>query len=75
MIFSILGFQKGKDELVYEREIGLSVSDLMPIMHWSKSDDCIGADFKISPDQAAEISALETINLPAELDLYLTGYE
>ena len=32
MNFLVMGFEKGKDELVYEHEINLSVQDLMPVM-------------------------------------------
>ena len=73
MIF-IMGFQKGKDELVYKQEIDLCVSELMLIMHWVESADCIGADFPVSPDQAAQIASLVSIELPDNLDLYLANY-
>lgn len=73
MIF-IMGFQKGKDELVYKQEIDLCVSELMLIMHWVESADCIGADFPVSPDQAAHIASLASIELPDNLDLYLADY-
>ena len=48
MIF-IMGFQKGKDELVYKQKIDLCVSELIIIMHWAESADCIGADFQSHP--------------------------
>ena len=73
MIF-IMGFQKGKDELVYKQKIDLCVSDLILIMHWAESTDCIGVDFPVSPDQAAQIASLVSIELSDNLDLYLANY-
>ncbi|WP_019412234.1 hypothetical protein [Pseudomonas psychrophila] len=74
MIFLIMGFQEDKDDIVYEKKIDLCVSELMPIMHWAESTDCIGADFPLSPDQAAHIASLALIELPNNLDLYLAHY-
>ena len=74
MIFFIMGFQEGKDEMVYKQAIDLCVSELMLIMHWAESTDCVGADFPVSPDQAARIASLVSIELPDNLDLYLTDY-
>ena len=74
MIFFIMGFHQGKDEMVYKQKIDLCVSQLMLIMHWAESTDCIGADFPVSPDQAAEIASLASIELPDNLDLYLADY-
>ena len=72
--FFIMGFHQGKDEMVYKQKIDLCVSDLMLIMHWVESTDCIGADFPVSPDQAAQIASLVSIELPDNLDLYLANY-
>lgn len=72
--FFIMGFHQGQDEMVYKQKIDLCVSQLMLIMHWAESTDCIGADFPVSPDQAAEIASLASIELPDNLDLYLTDY-
>lgn len=69
-----MGFQEGKDEMVYKQKIDLCVSELMIIMHWAESADCIGADFPVSPDQVAHIASLVSIELPDNLDLYLTHY-
>ena len=75
MNFLVMGFEKGKDELVYEHEINLSVQDLMPVMKWSEITDCIGADFPISPAQAEEISNLALVSFPDGLNLYLISCE
>ena len=75
MNFLVMGFEKGKDELVYEHEINLSVHDSMPVMKWSDITDCIGADFIISPAQAEEISNLALVSFPAGLNLYLSSCE
>ena len=75
MNFLVMGFDKGKDELVYEQEINLPVQDLMLVMNWAGSTDCIGADFLISPAQAEEISNLALVSFPAGLNLYLSSCE
>lgn len=75
MNFLIMGFEKGKDELVYEHEVNLPVQDLMPVMKWSDITDCIGADFLMSPAQAEEISNLALVSFPAGLNLYLSSCE
>lgn len=75
MNFLVMGFEKGKDELVYEHEINLSVQDLMPVMKWSDITDCIGADFPISSAQTEEISDLALVSFPAGLNLYLSSCE
>lgn len=49
MNFLVMGFEKGKDALIYEHEISLPVQDLMRVMRWNNSADCIGADFLFRP--------------------------
>ncbi|NUT84283.1 hypothetical protein THH46_01575 [Pseudomonas sp. NA13] len=75
MSFWVLGFYPGKDELVFEQSISLSVEDLKPVMQWAGSNDHIGADFRLSAKQVLEIERLASLVLPQELDLYLTSYD
>ncbi|MCU1726609.1 hypothetical protein NTD86_06375 [Pseudomonas sp. 7P_10.2_Bac1] len=75
MNFLIMGFEKGNDELVYEHEVNLPVQDLMLVMSWADSTDCIGADFLMSPAQAEEISNLALVRFPTGLNLYLSSCE
>ena len=75
MNFLVMGFEKGRDALIYEHEISLPVQDLMRVMRWNNSADCIGADFFISSAQAEEISNLALNIFPADLDLYLSSCE
>lgn len=74
MTFSIMGFRPGEDGLVFEQEINLYVTDLIPVMSWKDSPDCIGADYHLSATQVREIEHLASIELPKDLDLYLTSY-
>jgi hypothetical protein len=73
MIFSVMGFHPGKDELVFEHDINLSVEDLTPVMQWTNSNDCIGVDFRLTATQALEIERLASLAFPQGLDLYLTS--
>ncbi|WP_060613177.1 hypothetical protein [Pseudomonas brassicacearum] len=75
MSFGVLGFFPGKDELVFEQSISLSVEDLKPVMQWAGSNDHIGADFRLSAKQVLEIERLASLVLPQGLDLYLTSYD
>ncbi|MFL6609676.1 MAG: hypothetical protein ACJ8HF_15710 [Pseudomonas sp.] len=75
MNFAVLGFYPGKDELVFEQSINLSIEDLMPLMHWTDSTEYIGADFKLSKAQIIDIGRLASVAFPVELDLYLTSTE
>lgn len=73
MGFAVLGFYPGKDEMVFEQNINLSVDDLMPVMHWTSNIDPIGADYRLSKRQIIEIERLASLAFPGELDLYLTS--
>ncbi|SDB26564.1 hypothetical protein SAMN03159382_02235 [Pseudomonas sp. NFACC23-1] len=74
MSFGVLGFYPGKDELVFEQSISLSVADLKPVMQWLDGNDHIGADFRLSTKQVLEIERLTLLAFPRGLDLYLTSY-
>jgi hypothetical protein len=74
MIFSVIGFNPGKDEPVYEQNIDLSVAALTPVMRWTDASDCIGVDFLLTVIQAAEIADLASIELPEDLDLFLSAH-
>ncbi|MFJ3369008.1 pyocin S6 family toxin immunity protein [Pseudomonas sp. NPDC086251] len=73
MNFSVMGFHSDKDELVFEQNIGLSVEDLMPVMQWTSSNDCIGVDFQLTATQALEIERLASVAFPKGLDLYMAS--
>jgi hypothetical protein len=73
--FAVLGFYPGKDELVFEQSIDLSIEDLMSLMFWTDNTDYIGADFKLSKTQIIEIGRLASSAFPTELDFYLTSTE
>jgi hypothetical protein len=75
MSFIVLGFYPGKDALVFEQSINLTLQELMPVMHWENSRDHVGADFKLSTEQTVEIERLASLAMPRELDLYLTSNE
>jgi len=75
MIFSIMGFHPGKDELVFEKCIGLSEKELIPVMKWTKNNEYVGADFRLTAAQASEIERLAFISFPEGLDFYLTSSE
>jgi len=73
--FAVLGFYPGKDELVIEQSVSLSVEDLAPVMEWKSNIDHIGADFRLSAKQILEIQRLASRALREDLDLYLTSDE
>ena len=73
MSFLVMGFHPDKDELVFEQAISLSVEDLIPVMQWTNSNDCVGVDFRLTTAQALEIERLASVTFPEELDLYLTS--
>ncbi|RON10897.1 hypothetical protein BK659_05140 [Pseudomonas brassicacearum] len=73
MIFSVMGFHPGRDELVFEHGISLSVADLTPVMQWTNTNECIGVDFRLTAAQALEIERLASVVFPEGLDLYLTS--
>ena len=73
MNFSVMGFHPEKDELVFEQSISLSVEDLIPLMQWTSSNDCVGVDFRLTKTQALEIERLASVVFPEGLDLYLTS--
>lgn len=75
MSFGVLGFHPGKDELVFEQNIGLSVAELKTILRWASEDEHIGADFRLSATQVLAIEQLEAVVFPRGLDLYLTSYD
>lgn len=75
MSFAVLGFYPGKDELVIEQSVSLSVEDLAPVMEWKSNIDHIGADFRLSAKQILEIERLASRALREDLDLYLTSDE
>lgn len=75
MSFAVLGFYPGKDELVIEQSVSLSVEDLAPVMEWKSNIDHIGADFRLSAKQILEIQRLASRALREDLDLYLTSDE
>ncbi|WP_214510982.1 hypothetical protein [Pseudomonas brassicacearum] len=75
MSFAVLGFSPGKDELVFEQSINLSVEDLVPVIGWTNNIDHIGSDFRLSTKQILEIECLTSLALPEDIDLYLTSGE
>ncbi|WP_434654128.1 hypothetical protein J3P96_26285 [Pseudomonas sp. R3-56] len=75
MSFVVLGFYPGKDKLVFEQSIDLSVDDLASVMEWANSIDYLGADFRLSTKQIIEIERLASLVFPGDLDLYLTSGE
>ncbi|CAI8880230.1 MULTISPECIES: DUF7683 domain-containing protein [Pseudomonas] len=73
MMFSVMGFEPGKDELTFEVSINVSVDELAPVMGWTGASDCIGADFRLTAAQIVEIEQLCSVSFPEGMDLYLAS--
>jgi hypothetical protein len=67
----IMGVPAGEDFASYEKEILVSVQDLKPIMGWVKDDDCV-YDYQLTADQINAIEQLCSLELPKNLELFLT---
>ncbi|MDR9753282.1 hypothetical protein RG836_17680 [Pseudomonas sp. SZMC_28357] len=75
MIFTVMGFHPGKDELAFEKHISLSVRELGTVMQWTDEHAHVGADFRLTEKQVAEIGRLAVMFFPQGLDFYLTSSE
>ncbi|MFJ2366048.1 hypothetical protein ACIPIN_20480 [Pseudomonas sp. NPDC087697] len=75
MIFSVMGFHPGRDDLVFEHSISLSVADLIPVMQWTNTNECVGVDIRLIAAQVLEVEHLASVVFPEGLDLYLTSFD
>ncbi|AUF99729.1 hypothetical protein CXQ81_03700 [Pseudomonas sp. 09C 129] len=73
MMFSVMGFEPGKDELAFEVSINASADELVPVMGWTEISDGIGVDFRLTAAQIVEIEQLCSVRFPEGLDLYLAS--
>jgi hypothetical protein len=67
----IMGVPEGEDFASYEKEIPVSVEDLKPIMGWEKDDDFV-YDYRLTLEQITAIEQLCSLELPKNLELFLT---
>lgn len=69
----IMGVPEGEDFASYEKQISVSVADLKPIMGWEKDEDCL-YDYQLTAEQITAIEQLCSLELPKDLELFLTCY-
>lgn len=67
----IMGVPQGEDFASFEKEIPVSVADLKPIMGWVKDEDCV-YDYRLTVEQISAIEQLCSLELPKDLELFLT---
>lgn len=67
----IMGVPEGEDFASYEKEIPVSVEALKPIMGWKKDDDFV-YDYRLTAEQITAIELLCSLELPKDLELFLT---
>ena len=68
----IMGVKKGEDFPVYERDISISIAKLTVIMGWIEDEDCLH-DYRLTESQIVDIEKASSLDLPRNLDLYLTS--
>lgn len=74
MIFEVIGFESGEDDLKYQQDIPLTREDLMVIMPWKEEGDWV-YDWRLTEQQIVEIQKLCPFQLPMGLDLYLSCHQ
>lgn len=67
----IMGVPEGEDFASFEKEIPASVADLKLIMGWEKDDDYV-YDYPLTSKQISAIEQLCSLELPRDLELFLT---
>ena len=67
----IMGVPKGVDFASFEKEIPVSVADLKAIMGWEKDGDYV-YDYRLTSEQISAIEQLCSLELPRDLELFLT---
>ncbi|ROM90792.1 hypothetical protein [Pseudomonas brassicacearum] len=71
MKHTIMGVPEGEDFASFEKELPVSVAELKPIMGWAADGDCV-YDYRLTPEQISAIEQLCSLELPRNLELYLT---
>ena len=67
----IMGVPEGEEFASFEKEIPVSVADLNLIMGWEKDDDYV-YDYRLTSEQISAIEQLYSLELPRDLELFLT---
>ena len=67
----IMGVPEGEDFASFEKEIPVSDADLKLIMGWEKDDDYV-YDYRLTSEQISAIEQLCSLELPRDLELFLT---
>jgi hypothetical protein len=66
-----MGVPQGKDFASFEKEIPVFIADLKAIMGWVIDDDCV-YDYRLTAEQISAIEQLCSLELPKDLELFLT---
>lgn len=67
----IMGVPSGEDFPSFTKELALSVLQLKPIMGWEEDNDCV-FDYELTAHQISQIEQACELQLPKDLDLFLT---
>lgn len=67
----ITGYPDNSDIQVFKQEIPVKLETLKLIMEWEDEGRCV-FDHKLTKSQASDIESAGKINLPDDLELYLT---
>ncbi|MEB0226514.1 hypothetical protein [Pseudomonas sp. 10S4] len=70
----IMGVPKGEDFPSFEKQIPITTTKLKLIMGWEKDEDSLH-DYRLSEQQITSIEKACSLDLPKNLDLFLTTYE
>ncbi|AZC51616.1 hypothetical protein HUS91_34040 [Pseudomonas chlororaphis] len=71
MKHTIMGVPEGEDFATFSKVLPVSVADLKPIMGWATDDDCV-YDYQLTLEQISAIEQLCSLELPKNLELFLT---
>ncbi|SEM36054.1 hypothetical protein SAMN04487857_101344 [Pseudomonas sp. ok272] len=70
----IMGVVKGEDLPSFERLIPITAEKPTHIMEWSNSEDPL-YDYRLSQQQIIDIENARSLDLPKNLDLFLTSHD
>ncbi|MEJ5061708.1 MULTISPECIES: hypothetical protein [unclassified Pseudomonas] len=68
----IMRVKKGEDFPVYEGDISIALAKLTVIMGWIEDEVCLH-DYRLTESQIVDIEKASSLDLPRNLDLYLTS--
>lgn len=70
----IMGVPKGEDFPSFEKQIPISTTKLKLIMGWETDEDSLH-DYRLTEQQIIGIEKACSLDLPKNLELFLTSYD